>query len=715
MAVSSLPEGGPSYQPFQCLICKSRFTRHENLKRHAALHTRSQSDAALPCGLCDATFSRPDLRHRHMKRKHPEHQESRPTKKACRRQASPVERQEAEERSQEGDKAPTLSPPESHHSVQLHHSSDESEMEAEGGFWHTTLRYDQPPLEHARHESSESSILPPSVPPNRDTGGAQNVNLQPDAQSSINEAAAMRDIVQCAAALEQSLLLQASFLKPAFLKPGTLLDARANPIAIPNSGSFETTLASFDFSQGIPERLLSAGLSPRHEDWYPSASQIRQGCELFFAHVSCFVPFLHQPTFDASAAAPFLVLSMLCLGYQYGEDPDCGSQEGSGASLSVRCFHRARVLIDSEEENADDSTQNNPMIQTFLLLQIFAMMYLCGNDSAYGLKMHSKMISLARAGGLMQPIPMQSASTVCLNSLWREFTKAESHKRTLFAVHQVDTLWYQFLSIPRSISHLEIKHDLPCPEDNWVAATAAEWAHKRLVARDAGPSVRYSDAVRLFLSPDADLDSIPEFDPYGAINIAQFLISSAREISGWSMMTGMLSMERIEPLRSSLIALSAFIRPQPETGGSSQALCQATWEAAMIELQMWSPAHTGGIVEGSMDGVLNQSAYLAPSCEFLCKSNTAKAIQPHVDWFLRYLETTVEPGSEAPWISLYAYRAFLIAWNLVRGGNSGAMQVIGVHDGDVEVALEWARKVFRRRERWQLGKLILSSLDTLEK
>ncbi|UKZ48136.1 hypothetical protein TrVGV298_002372 [Trichoderma virens] len=407
---------------------------------------------------------------------------------------------------------------------------------------------------------------------------------------------------------------------------------------------------------------------------------------------------------------------MLSLGYQYGEDPDCSDQAGSGARLSARCYHQARALMATEEESADDTTHNIPAVQTYLLLQICAIMYLCGNDSTYGLRMHSKMISLVRAGGLMQPMPMQCSTTENLESLWREFIKAESHKRTLFAVHQIDALWYQFLSIPRSISHLEFKHELPCSEDYWAASTAAEWAHRQLVARHhPGPSMLYTDAIRRFLSPEADLDSIPAFDPYGAINITQFLISSAREVSGWSTMTGKLTMERIEPLRSSLIALSPFIHPQPGAGNTIHAaLCEATWEAAMIELHMWSPSHTSGIVEGSMDAVLSKSDYLAPSCEILCESNTTRAIQPHVDWFLRYLDSTLSPDSEAPWIALYAYRAFLIAWNLIQGGILGAMQAISIHDGDVEGALTWARKVFQRRQHWQLGKLILSSLDSLE-
>jgi hypothetical protein len=164
------------------------------------------------------------------------------------------------------------------------------------------------------------------------------------------------------------------------------------------------------------------------------------------------------------------------------------------------------------------------------------------------------------------------------------------------------------------------------------------------------------------------------------------------------------------------MALKPFFRQHAITSTATHAAaCVATWETAMIELQMWSPAHTGGIVERSIDAVLSQWTYLAPSYELLCETNTARAIQPHVDWFLRYLDTTLAPDSEAPWITLYAYKSFLIAWQLVNGGLPGAMQVVGVQDGDVDGALMWARKVFERRNRWQLGKLIISCLDELGK
>lgn len=613
------PQSAPPHQPFQCHICRGRFTRHENLKRHAALHSRAENEASLPCPICQTTFSRPDLRSRHMKRKHPDFEEPRANTKSRRRR--------------------------------------------EG-------RTSTSPLD-------STAVAVPSSPQD---------------EESMNELSYHPEL------LGSGLL--------SFLDPGQQFDA-----SVPD-------LSPFNFTQPIPERFLSSDLPPipQQDDWSPSTLQITTGCALFFTNVSHFLPFLHQATFDPEQTPRPLLFSILSLGYQHGDDPDSAEETESGASLSTRCFHRARTLVvceESQASGANDMEHSKSMVQSYLFLQICAMMYLCGDESAHGLKMHSKMVSLARSSGLMQPVLTKTSGTHDLEALWREFIDSESHKRTVLAVHQVDALWYQFLSIPRSLSHLEIKHSLPCPEDSWTASSSADWAHRQLVTRHSGPTIYYTDAVRRFISPDADVASIPPFDPYGAINIAQFLLSSAREISGWSTMTGRLSMERLEPLRSSLVALRPFIQSQEVVPSTRSALCEATWETAMIELQLWSPSHTGGIVEGSLNAVLSQSTFLAPSREFLCESSTAQAIQPHVDWFLRYLDGTPTVESEAPWVTLYAYKAVLIAWQLVGSGIPGAMQVVGIPDGDAEGALRWAREAFRRRGRWQLGKLIMKCLEDL--
>ncbi|KAL4742509.1 fungal-specific transcription factor domain-containing protein [Aspergillus similis] len=629
------------YQPFQCLICQSRFTRHENLKRHALLHTRSHDEPQLPCDFCAATFSRPDLRRRHMKRKHPEHEARRAKKR--------VQRGESTRQWSVEDGRDSVTPEGSHDGRSQHGENDQTRESASAWRDGRTL--------------SISDLMQQAMDePRIDRIGQDVVDLQ-------------------------TLLDTGGMFRPA--------------------GSIEQHSPGFTSSLGLEDG-----------DWTPSASQISTGCALFFAQVSHFVPFLHEPTFDADQTPLHLLLSMLSLAYQYGSDPDSDAQAlDSGALLSARCFHRGRTLLASSSTASPIST-----VQSYLLLQIASMMYLC-SESHHTLQMHSASISLARTSGLMQQTALETSRSTSLTTLWHEFVSAESHKRTLFALHQIDALWYQFLSVPRSISHLEIKHDLPCLAEQWAAASAEEWAHGQLIRGQTGSqSLQYADAVRRFLSQES-LVSLPAFDPYGAINIAQFLISSAREISGWSTMTGMLSIDRFGALRSSLETLHPFICPahpslspiSPSTPPAQDALCPATWQTAMLELQIWSPAHTSGIIQTSISSLLAHSTqiHLSPSPQILCEEITAQAIKPHIDWFLSYLENTADADGEAPWVVVYAYKAFLIAWQLVRGGVEGAMGVVGVDDGDVRGAIEWARVVFARRRRWEVGRLVLECLDRL--
>jgi hypothetical protein len=143
------------------------------------------------------------------------------------------------------------------------------------------------------------------------------------------------------------------------------------------------------------QRTSPEGSMEVQDDWFPSRTQITHGIDLFFFHVAHFLPFLHKPSFNPSVAADHLVLSMACLGYQYGDDPDADGQDESGYKLSLQCFHAARELVVKNEDSATDSTHKLVIVQAYLLLQVYAMMYLGGEDCLDVLCMHSKMIGVS--------------------------------------------------------------------------------------------------------------------------------------------------------------------------------------------------------------------------------------------------------------------------------------------------------------------------------
>ena len=694
-------------QPFECDICHSRFTRHENLKRHSDLHTRPKGDTSFSCRLCRTTFSRRDLRDRHVKRKHPDQEEGRPSKVARRDTVTSVGQARRESVPQpSGIRQPSTPPIAEQNNLlpQEWHSGAYLDIDTES--WDAGLPYVSPNLSHGHN------ALHTAVP----TLGEMGHVVGEPSISGEN--------------FSNSLPTQSSYSNSGFGDPGMHMNPSLNegfqrrvrqpsaPVAAATGLSTPSPGSSCDGA--ISHSRLPEGLSPKdlpylRNEWYPSTAQVERGLELYFTNISHFIPFLHRPTLDPTCIPAYLLLSILSLAYQYAEDPSTPDQSGSGEQLSLLCFHRARVLAASEEEVEDDQPHNIALVQTLLLLEVCAMFYICGKASTQGLKMHSRMISIARSTGLMRTSIPATAGTKDLDSMWRAAMKSESHKRTILAAHQIDALWYQFLSIPRCLSHLEVKHELPCPEDCWNTSTAADWAHQQLLQSHTR-QVQYTEAVRLFLSRSPDVDSIPPFDPYGAINIAQFLLSSAREVSGWSTMTGQVSLERFEPLRASLVALAPFICPREDTTTNLYAASRAaTWEMAMIELNIWSPSHTGGIVESSVDGVLSHSTYLAWSSELPFGSDILASIQPHLDWFLHFLAASDDAVSEAPWLDLYAYKAFLLAWQLVRGGVQGVMHAVGVQDNDATGAVTWMRNAISSKRSSRLRRMMVDCLDVLDK
>jgi hypothetical protein len=191
----------------------------------------------------------------------------------------------------------------------------------------------------------------------------------------------------------------------------------------------------------------------------PAPDDISSGLSLFFAHAAAFFPFIHQPTFNELATPEPLLLAMVCIGMQYSDSRD------KGKATAGNCFRRARRLLESSNgdregematttatatsSSSSSSSQGNlAVVQAYLLLQAYAILYSCGPDTAHGLRMRQRAVEvglgrtmmlvkprradtpqLARKGGLMDPLPTKPQVTTDLDALWREFVRSESHKR----------------------------------------------------------------------------------------------------------------------------------------------------------------------------------------------------------------------------------------------------------------------------------------------
>jgi len=91
-----------------------------------------------------------------------------------------------------------------------------------------------------------------------------------------------------------------------------------------------------------------------------------------------------------------------------------------------------------------------------------------------------------------------------------------------------------------------------------------------------------------------------------------------------------------------------------------------------------------------------------------------ESLEPHVRFFLSYLNTTSAQTSisESPWVTIYSFKAALIAWQLIRAGVSDVAICIGVTD--LAGMLDWIKKAFSTRSKWGVGRAVMKSLDELE-
>lgn len=117
------------------------------------------------------------------------------------------------------------------------------------------------------------------------------------------------------------------------------------------------------------------------------APLVHRGCELYFRHVSPFLSFIHQSTFDPADVPEALLMAILSVGLQFE------TQEVLGPDLPAQAFRRGKDLLSqSKLLEKCPFAKNIHTIQAYLLLEMYAAMYSGGQDTTIGLQMHHKSI-----------------------------------------------------------------------------------------------------------------------------------------------------------------------------------------------------------------------------------------------------------------------------------------------------------------------------------
>lgn len=73
----------------------------------------------------------------------------------------------------------------------------------------------------------------------------------------------------------------------------------------------------------------------------------------------------------------------------------------------------------------------------------------------------------------------EPVSAEALNEQWQDFIKKESKKRCVYMLYLLDSQLAILCNLRPMLSSLEIKYDLPCCEDIWLARSDRDWYERR--------------------------------------------------------------------------------------------------------------------------------------------------------------------------------------------------------------------------------------------
>lgn len=304
----------------------------ENLKRHSKLHDDTSERPTFPCGRCTATFSRADLRRRHLASKHGEEKSTSRSPKELPSVSSGVN--ESHER-RESVSVTNFSPiitaqPISITSPRPLPSALEAALTFDFGVnefssdatWNSTQEVDNSPSRHTSQSQTSASSIP---------------NYH--AHSSI--------------------------------------------------GSISMT--SVDLHARLSQSPLSA-IPPSVEEAIQNPAFIFASLESFFSHAAHIFPFIHRATFDARSCHPSLLFGMMCIGlHMKGEDSGDVDQQ-----RAIYCYKAGLRALDGVMEiTQEKSTDTLTTIQAHLLLEMYAIMALCGSHTMQGLRLHSQCVEVS--------------------------------------------------------------------------------------------------------------------------------------------------------------------------------------------------------------------------------------------------------------------------------------------------------------------------------
>ena len=196
----------------------------------------------------------------------------------------------------------------------------------------------------------------------------------------------------------------------------------------------------------------------------------------FLAQFHRSFPLLHESTFARSSPPLALLRATACIG---------ALQARTDQSTTIsRSLFRSGVEALCKYVNDDRARyQQDWVLQAFILYELYG---LYSGDEVLSQKattIHTNLVDALRIYQMTQGTGSPSDTEAVddldehrLQERWQQFIERETKVRCVYALYLLDTQRAILCNLRPILSSLEIKHDLPCDEDLWLASTAKDWA-----------------------------------------------------------------------------------------------------------------------------------------------------------------------------------------------------------------------------------------------
>ncbi|KAF7545557.1 hypothetical protein G7Z17_g9085 [Cylindrodendrum hubeiense] len=143
------------------------------------------------------------------------------------------------------------------------------------------------------------------------------------------------------------------------------------------------------------------------------------------------------------------------------------------------------------------------VIQAYVLFEYYAIY--CCQDRLFprALKIHRNLVDAAREYQMLQDgAALNSGSPDAAMNMngefdtedtkWKTFVESESQKRIMYSIYYLDSQMAITCNIRPLLSALELKYELPCPDNLWSAPNATSWS-LLLQAQDSSMNMNEED------------------------------------------------------------------------------------------------------------------------------------------------------------------------------------------------------------------------------